>query len=109
MLKTVICGGMALALTTATAWADGDVNHGRVLAEQVCSKCHDIGPNGKMKQDPPSFAAIAVYRTRDQLFGKIIAPHVGMPKVIEQWAWIANQGNVDDIVAYIQSLDKSGQ
>ena len=111
MPKTVI-SCVALALTAATetaAWADADINHGKVLAEQVCSKCHDVGPNGKMKQDPPSFAAIAAYRTRDQIFAKILAPHVAMPKVIYEWTWIVNKSSVDDVIAYILSLEKPGQ
>ena len=53
-----------------------------------------------MKQDPPSFAAIAVYRSPDQIRSKIIAPHVGMPEVAQILGL-----EVDDLIAYIVSLE----
>jgi mono/diheme cytochrome c family protein len=104
------CAGLAwLAVAPSVGWAQGDIERGRVLAEQICSRCHDIGPGGQMKQDPPTFAAIAQYRTEGQIIDKIVAPHVRMPRMLFQWDWMLLEGNVDDMVAYILSLEKTGQ
>jgi hypothetical protein len=54
-----------------------------------------------MKQEPPSFAAIAVYRSAEQIRSKIMVPHMGMPEVAQVLGL-----NVDDLVAYIVSLDE---
>ena len=74
---------------------------GQDLAADWCSRCHDIGREGQMKQEPPSFAAIAVYRTADQIRSKITAPHTGMPEIAQVLGL-----NVDDLVAYIVSLEE---
>ncbi len=91
---------------TAGAWAqEGDVAAGREIAERVCSDCHDVSATGGMKQDPPAFAAIAVYRTEDKILEKIVAPHVGMPRVAD----LLLRDEVRDVITYIVSLDTSGQ
>jgi hypothetical protein len=54
-----------------------------------------------MKQEPPSFAAIAVYRAADQIRSKIAAPHTGMAEIAQVLGL-----NVDDLVAYIVSLEE---
>jgi hypothetical protein len=37
------CAGLAwLAVAPSVGWAQGDIERGRVLAEQICSRCHDI-------------------------------------------------------------------
>lgn len=89
-----------LALASMSAIAEGDPAAGQDLAADWCSRCHDIGKQGQMKQDPPSFAAIAVYRSPDQIRSKIIAPHVGMPEVAQILGL-----EVDDLIAYIVSLE----
>jgi mono/diheme cytochrome c family protein len=103
MLRSLIAclfvAGVALGQNQARA--NGDPEAGQDLAADWCSRCHDIGREGQMKQDPPSFAAIAVYRTPDQIRSKILAPHVAMPDVAQVLGL-----NVDDLVAYIVSLDE---
>jgi hypothetical protein len=32
-----------------------------------------------------------------------------MPRMLFQWDWMVLEGNVDDMVAYILSLEKTGQ
>ena len=104
------CAGLALlGVAPSVGWAEGDIEKGRVLAEQICSRCHNIVPGGQMKQDPPTFAAIAAYRTEGQILDKIIAPHVLMPRMLFQWDWMVLEGNVDDILAYIVSLEKTNR
>lgn len=83
-------------------WA-GDAAKGYEVAKARCAQCHNVDKGGAFKQHPPSFQAIATYRTRDDIWGRIIAPspHAGMPEVI----WDMNPDEVQDILAYIISLD----
>ncbi len=94
--------GMSLAGTPVAA--EGDAENGGRLAEQWCSGCHDISPDGPFKRDPPSFAAIAVYRSADQIFSRISlpVPHHGMPRIGQ----ILDLEAIDDLVAYIAALEQ---
>ena len=103
-----------IVLAIALVWAGavgaqgvGDAKAGRVLAEEHCAHCHDIAPNGAFKQDPPSFAAIAVYRAPDDITGRIWFPamHARMPPM----SMILNPDQVEDLTAYIVSLEGSAQ
>ena len=78
------CGTASLILLAVAASARNATN-GRELAAQWCSGCHDIGPDGAFKQQPPSFAAIAVYRSSERIWATIIAPamHSGMPELVQ--------------------------
>ena len=99
LIACAFLAGVALAQTQVRA--QGDPELGQDLAADWCSRCHDIGREGRMKQEPPSFAAIAVYRTAEQIRSKITAPHTGMPEIAQALGL-----NVDDLVAYIVSLDE---
>jgi mono/diheme cytochrome c family protein len=92
---------VGVALAQSQVRAQGDAEAGQDLAGDWCSRCHDIGREGRMKQEPPSFAAIAVYRTADQIRSRIAAPHTGMPEIAQVLGL-----NLDDLVAYIVSLDE---
>jgi mono/diheme cytochrome c family protein len=89
-------------LAAPQAWA-ADANKGHQLAKENCASCHNIEKGGAFKQRPPSFQAIATYRTMDDIWARIVAPspHAGMPEVI----WVVSPDDVQDIVAYITSLD----
>ena len=52
----------------------------------------------------PSFQSIAIYRAKLDIWGRIIAPspHVGMPDM----TWTLNAEEVQDLLAYILSLDQ---
>jgi mono/diheme cytochrome c family protein len=103
-MKTLVhaCSmSIAACLLAPPASAEGDPEAGHQLAIEWCSRCHDTEPGGRMKEDPPSFAAIAIYRSADQIRGKIIAPHIGMP----EYGLILGL-DVDDLTAYIVSLEK---
>ena len=81
---------------------DGNVTMGRQIAEEYCVTCHMIDRGGPFKQEPPSFAAIAVYRSPDQIRARIVQPiHSDMPRYIDYMIG----GNIDDMVAYIASLE----
>ena len=98
---------LAVALSgTAVQASAQDAAMGHMLAEEYCAACHDISPEGLFKQVPPSFAAIAVFRSDRQIQDRIEYPpmHAAMPRYTEYM--IAN--NVGDMVAYIRSLEPSG-
>lgn len=92
---------IGLLMTPQAVWAEDYAEAGRVLASQWCSRCHNIEPDGEMKQQPPSFAAIAVYRSRDYIWTNIMVPHSDMPEIAQILGL-----NVNDLVAYIISLEK---
>lgn len=103
--SAVLRNALALALLApGGAVLAADPAPGRALAEQYCARCHTIGPDGAFKEFPPSFPAIAVYRTDQQIRDRIMAPpyHSGMPRFIE---WTFDRGDIDDVVAYIRSLE----
>ena len=98
--------GVAIALTdlSGTALAqEGNITMGRLIAEEYCVSCHNVDPGGAFKQDPPSFAAIAIYRSTEQIRARIVQPiHAAMPRYTEYMIG----GNIDDMVAYIASLEE---
>ena len=80
----------------------GDVAHGRILADEYCTRCHDVTPEGAAKTYPPSFASIAAFRPDDQITWRIWSPpmHAPMPQMIT----ILTRQDVEDVTAYILSL-----
>ncbi|MGI9425096.1 MAG: c-type cytochrome [Hyphomicrobiaceae bacterium] len=101
---------LAIAVSTAAATqalADGSPAAGAKLAQKWCAKCHNVAPDGPFKLQPPSFAAVAVYRSKDQIYGRIAYPniHTGMP----QLSFILTPDGIEDLVAYITSLEKRGR
>ena len=98
------CGTTFLILLAgaASAQPQGDATAGHELAVRWCSRCHDIEPGGAFKQQPPAFAAIAVYRSPEQIRATIVAPamHSGMPELVQILGL-----NAADLTAYIVSLE----
>ncbi len=104
MHRTCMLAAAMMAASAGAAMAqDGDAAAGADLAAEWCARCHDISATGQMKQHPPSFAAIAVYRAPDQIEGRILFPgyHAGMP----EWASMMDRDMVADLVAYIIGLE----
>jgi mono/diheme cytochrome c family protein len=89
------------AFTGAVAAQDAAAR-GAELSAEWCAPCHHIAPGGAMKEEPPSFAAIAVYRTPDQMRAAMVAPHLGMPPLVEILGLEA-----EDLIAYIVSLEST--
>ena len=86
------------------AQAEGDQDNGAELAAEWCERCHDIQPDGAFKQHPPSFTAIAIYRSEDQIYGRIaISP---IHSIMPQMGYVLTTDNINDLVAYIVSLEK---
>ena len=96
--------GLAMMIAASGAFAEGDAAKGGELAREICVRCHHVEAGGPFKLHPPSFAAIAVYRTDVQVYGRIMFPplHAGMP----QLGYRLTPDNVDHIVAYIRSLEE---
>jgi mono/diheme cytochrome c family protein len=98
------CGTAFLILLAgaASAQPQGNATAGREIATKWCSRCHDIAPGGAFKQQPPAFAAIAVYRSPEQIRATIVAPamHSGMPELVQILGL-----NAADLTAYIESLE----
>jgi mono/diheme cytochrome c family protein len=94
---------LAAAFAAAPSAHAGDAANGRKLAAVNCVRCHNIEPGGAFKQRPPTFQAIAIYRSEPDIWGRIISPspHSGMPEVV----WDLSPDDVQDLVAYIMSLD----
>ena len=98
-----ICCAIVTALAAAPAAADGDPAKGAEIARELCVSCHNVEPGGPFKLMPPSFAAISVYRTDEQIFARIMFPplHAGMPEIGGK----LTPFNVAHLVAYIRSLE----
>lgn len=104
MRRNLLWAGLLYpALNMPLAAQGGDAKMGQQIAEEYCSACHMIDANGAFKQEPPSFAAIAVYRSSEQIRSRITTPiHANMPRYIE---YMIGE-NIDDMVAYIVSLEE---
>lgn len=81
---------------------EASLEMGEDIAAEYCVQCHNVEPNGPFKMEPPSFAAIAKFRSKDQIKQRIITPiHESMPRYTDYMIG----GNIDDMVAYIASLE----
>ncbi len=104
-MKAAILSGMWIGVIllglSGMALADGAPVAGKETAREWCAGCHDVEPGGQMKRDPPSFTAIANYRSPDYIHANITFPHVAMPDVVHVLGL-----DVDDLVAYILSLEE---
>jgi mono/diheme cytochrome c family protein len=94
----------SMTVLASASRAEGDVGTGLEIARENCARCHNIAKGGAFKERPPSFQAIATYRTRDDIWARIIAPspHSGMPDV----SWNMTPEDVQNVLAYIVSLDQ---
>ncbi|MGI9419348.1 MAG: c-type cytochrome [Geminicoccaceae bacterium] len=100
-IRSVMCLGVMLLYISSMALADGDAVAGKEAAREWCAGCHDVEPGGQLKQDPPAFTAIANFRSPEYIHANITFPHQRMPDVVHVLGL-----NVDDLVAYILSLEE---
>ncbi|MEW9921333.1 cytochrome c [Marimonas sp. MJW-29] len=99
---SVLAPALSLVLGTGSAAQEASVEMGRMIADEYCSRCHNIEPNGPFKLQTPSFAAIAKFRSKEQIRNRIVMPlHDRMPQYLDYMIG----GNIDDMVAYIVSLE----
>jgi mono/diheme cytochrome c family protein len=92
-----------LATLAAPAFAAGNVEAGHQLARIWCSSCHLVDSSGQARDAAPPFAAIAKRRAADRAWLRawLISPHPPMPN------FNLTRQQIDDIVAYLQSLPQS--
>lgn len=90
----------ALLIYAVPAYAGGDIDAGRQLAEASCSACHAVSPTGPGNDIAPSFVSIAKARRGDLSWTRswLMAPHPPM-KGID-----LTRQQIDDVVAYLRSL-----
>lgn len=100
----IVSVSLMLATVATRAFAEGDVAAGEKFAREWCTRCHNVEPDGPFKLHPPSFASIAVYRSEGQIRGRMLFPplHSNMPEL----SYMLLPENIDDVVAYILSLEK---
>ena len=79
-----------------------DVTRGKTIAQRWCSACHLVAPEQtRAVADVPSFAAVARMKLPpDSLKTFLSDPHPKMPDMS------LTRSEIDDIVAYIQSLGR---
>jgi mono/diheme cytochrome c family protein len=106
-ISTAVALAAIGAVTAGAALAEGDPEAGAALAREHCARCHNVQPDGPPKLYPPSFAAIAWYRTPDQIWARTMFPalHSAMPQVAP---WLFSEEDMDDLIAYVVSLDRAG-
>ncbi len=97
----LIAGGFG-----SPASAEENLEEGRKLAAEHCAQCHDIEPGGAFKEFPPSFASIAAFRSREQIYARVVFPptHSGMPEIA---FYNFGEDATNDLIAYIVSLEGS--
>ena len=99
----------ALALVAALAsfgcampaHAGGDAARGAAIAKRWCVNCHVVSADQtSAKVDVPTFADIARRRPDDRALSSfLVKPHPPMPDLS------LTRQEIDDVVAYIRSLD----
>ncbi len=102
--STIVFAASLVVGFVAPAHGEGDAAVGAKLAREQCVRCHNIEPGGPFKLHPPSFASIAVFRSQEQILGRILYPplHSSMSQI----GYYLTPDNVDHLVAYIVSLER---
>lgn len=97
-MMILMAGLFALPCVSALA---ADVPRGKMIAARWCSACHVVASDQKnASADVPSFADIALRRSDAKKLGNfLVDPHPKMPDLH------LTRSEIDDIVAYIRSLD----
>ncbi len=108
---------VALAWPTG-AWAEGDAEAGRKIAETHCARCHVIGDFNPMGGigSTPSFQLLAKRDDRLERFGTFFdrRPHPVFVRVpdVARWTELPSHvteftvtpANIDDIIAFVETL-----
>ncbi len=100
------------------AWAEGDAEAGRKIAETHCARCHVIGDFNPMGGigSTPSFQLLAKRDDRLERFGTFFdrRPHPVFVRVpgVARWTELPSHvteftvtpANIDDIIAFVETL-----
>lgn len=100
MTKTMIAAMIVMAVTSPVAANAADADRGRAIAQQWCASCHIVAPGQAGADSAPAFASIAndPARSPGALRAWLSNPHPPMPNLA------LSRGEIDDIVAYLESL-----
>jgi cytochrome c len=126
MMRTWVIAGIALAASTGTTLAQ-DATHGEQVFKRLCSPCHDIGPDAKVKLGPPlngidgrkagtieGFNYSPVNKSSGitwggEAFDKYIrAPMQEMPGTRMAFVGIKNDKDITDLWAYLKEFAPDG-
>lgn len=106
--------GVSLGLLAASALADGDAGHGKVLYAIYCTQCHGLQGNGRgvnvrdmavLPRNHTDRGEMSA-RTDEDLFkaiqggGKAVNKSVLMPS----WGNNLSESDIRDLVAYLREL-----
>lgn len=91
---------IGVVASTAAIAQTGDPQAGRELAEQWCTACHVVTPEGPGTDVAPALPELVREgrRTSEQLRVWLTAPHPPMPDLA------LTRRAIDDIVAYLETL-----
>jgi len=100
LMNVAVFAGALLAASAVPGLA-GDAKRGAIIAKRWCATCHVVARDQTTAiADAPSFFDVAQRRVdRKQIANFLIDPHPPMPDMH------LSRKEIDDIVAYIRSLD----
>jgi cytochrome c len=126
MMRTWVIAGIALAASTGTTLAQ-DAAAGEQVFRRLCSPCHDIGEDAKIKLGPPlngidarkagtfeGFNYSAVNKSSgitwsEETFPKYIrAPMQEMPGTRMAFVGIKNDKDIADLWTYLKQFGPDG-
>lgn len=95
----------ACAVAVGSALAAGDPRRGAIVVTRWCASCHVVAADQTAASaDAPSFFEVAKRQVdRKKLANFLVDPHPPMPDMH------LSRKEIDDIVAYIRSLDPRPQ
>lgn len=95
-----LAAGLLLVAVSSVSAGAADPAQGRLLANQWCTSCHVVEPNGPAVEVGPPFAIVAndPTMTPERLRGWLAAPHPPMPDLS------LSRLEIDAITSYIESL-----
>lgn len=96
-----VAAAIPMLLLSVSSGVAADLAKGGQLARQWCANCHVIGPGAgsTTQQGPPSLPSVAASgMTADQIRGFLTHPHGEMPDLS------LSRAEIDDLIAYVQSL-----
>jgi mono/diheme cytochrome c family protein len=91
---------IALIVASTPVLAEGNAPAGKRLSQRWCASCHQVEPKGPAKDTAPPFAALGVQKGKDPgwIRAWLVNPHPPMQGIN------LSRQQIDDIVAYLQSL-----
>ena len=125
-MRTLVIAAIVVAASTGTALAQ-DAAAGEQVFKRLCSPCHDIGPDAKVKLGPPlngvdgrkagtfeGFNYSPANKSsgitwNEQAFDKYIrAPMQEMPGTRMAFVGIKNDKDIGDLWAYLKQFGPDG-